>query len=113
MIQPCVTVTGMIVNAAPEKDGDFHVRLAVDPPFLSLLNDKNNSGQHGYLVIEPVCENPVTQRDTLNEGVCDGFSQNVFSTDMIGKHVAVTGTFVTDVEHGWNEIHPVTDIAVQ
>jgi hypothetical protein len=49
----------------------------------------------------------------LNEEVCSGFSQAVFSADMIGKHVAITGAYVMDMEHGWNEIHPVTSIVVQ
>jgi hypothetical protein len=31
---------------------------------------------------------------------------------MIGRHVTVTGVYVTDMEHGWNEIHPVTSIVV-
>jgi hypothetical protein len=32
---------------------------------------------------------------------------------MKGKHVEITGAYVTDVEHGWNEIHPVTSIVVK
>jgi hypothetical protein len=31
---------------------------------------------------------------------------------MKGKHVRITGAYVTDMEHGWNEIHPVTSIAL-
>lgn len=113
VIQPCITVTGTIASASKETDGDFHVRLAVDPQFRNLLNARNISGQHGHLVLEPVCENAVTQPDTIRERVCEGFSQDVFTRDMIGRHVAVTGAFVTDMEHGWNEIHPVSSIVVQ
>lgn len=61
-----------------ENDGDFHVTVNVHPPFKQLLNGKNASGQHGFLVVEPVCDNPVTQADTLKEGSCNGFSQHVF-----------------------------------
>src|SRR5689334_22752078 len=45
VMTPCMTVTGTIFNAAKEKDGDFHIRLAVDSQFAGLLNEKNNSGQ--------------------------------------------------------------------
>jgi len=106
-------VTGTIETALKEADGDFHIRLRLDPEFSSMLNAKNRSGQHGALVVEPVCMNPVKQKDTKNEHVCDGFSQDVYSPDMRGAHVRVTGAYVTDMEHGWNEIHPVTSITVE
>lgn len=113
ILHPCIEVTGTIVNAAPEKDGDWHVRLDVDAAFKDLLNDGNRMGQHGYLVVEPMCETPVVQRDTREEGVCSGFSQSVYDPLMVGSHVRVVGAYVNDVEHGWNEIHPVTSITVQ
>jgi hypothetical protein len=113
VIQDCVSVTGTIQSARPEPDGDFHIRLRLDPPFRSMLNLKNKSGQHGALVVEPVCMNPVKQKDTIKEHVCVGFSQQVYTPDMLGAHVRVTGAYVTDIEHGWNEIHPVTFIGIE
>jgi len=113
VIQNCVSVTGTIESARPEKDGDFHIRLQLDPQYRSMLNAKNRSGQHGALVVEPVCMNPVKQRDTLDEHACDGFSQDVYTPDMLGTHVRVTGAYVTDMEHGWTEIHPVTSITIE
>ena len=113
VIQDCVSVTGTIESARPEKDGDFHIRLRLDPQYRSMLNAKNRSGQHGALVVEPVCMNTVKQRDTLAEHVCDGFSQQVYTPDMVGNHVRVTGAYVTDMEHGWTEIHPVTFIGIE
>lgn len=74
---------------------------------------KNNTGQKGFLVVEPMCANPVSQADTLSEGVCTGFKQSLYKTSMHGKHVSVTGVDVQDMEHGWREIHPVTSITVQ
>jgi hypothetical protein len=71
IIQDCVTVTGTIITAKPEKDGDFHIRLQLDPQFTSMLNAKNRSGQRGTLVVEPVCMNPVTQRDTIEQHACE------------------------------------------
>jgi hypothetical protein len=111
IINPCMTVSGIIMSARREKDGDWHVQFALDPEFSSLLNQANSEKQHGYLVLEPICSNPVSQRDTLEEGVCEGFTQNIFATTFIGQRVAVTGAYVIDMEHGWAEIHPVTSIA--
>src|ERR1700737_1320428 len=113
VIQNCVSVTGTIESARPEKDGDFHIRLQLDPQYRSMLNAKNRSGQHGALGVEPVFMNPVKQRDTLDEHACDGFSQDVYTPDMLGTHVRVTGAYVTDMEHGWTEIHPVTSITIE
>lgn len=110
VIEECVTVNGTIEFARPEPDGDYHIGLRLDPEFSSMTNDRNTAEQHGDLVLEPVCENPVTQPDTIEEGACTDFHQDIFSPDMVGEHVAVTGAYVTDMEHGWREIHPVTDI---
>jgi hypothetical protein len=110
ILDPCVTVSGVIMNARREKDGDWHVQLDLDPEFSSLLNQANLERQQGYLVLEPICSNPVTQHDTLDESVCEDFSQSIFDTDLLGKRVAVTGAYVVDMEHGWTEIHPVTSI---
>jgi hypothetical protein len=110
VIQDCVTVTGSIESAKPEADGDVHIRLKVDLQFQYMLNAKNMSGQHGYLVLEPVCVKAPTQRDTIEEHACDGFTQS-FDRSLIHQRVKVTGAYVTDMEHGWNEIHPVTSIS--
>jgi len=112
VITPCMVVTGTIFNVASEADGDYHIRVTVDPQFKNLLNAKNNSGQGGHLVVEPVCAKTPTQSDTVKEGVCNGFSQNIFTPDMKGKRVQIVGVYVEDMEHGWREIHPVTGITV-
>ena len=50
----CVTVTGVITKKLKEKDGDYHVRLKLDPGQNSdLLNARNKSKQGGALVFEP------------------------------------------------------------
>ena len=85
-------------------------KLDLDSEYRSLLNQANLEKQQGYLVLEPICSNRVSQRDTIEEGVCDGFSQNTFSTDLIGHRVAATGAYVNDTQHGWTELHPVTSI---
>ena len=112
LIKKCITVTGTIVSASPEKDGDYHIRVRVDPQFKNLLNGKNNTGQKGFLVVEPMCAKKPTQQDTVDEGVCNGFKQALFKASMRDKRVSVTGDYVQDMEHGWREIHPVTSITV-
>lgn len=113
VIKTCITVTGTVMSAPSEADGDYHIRIKVDPEFQNLLNAKNKSGQHGFLVAEPMCEVKPKQQDTLDEGVCDGFQQTIFKRKTtLGKRVQVTGAYVQDMEHGWREIHPVTSIKV-
>jgi hypothetical protein len=112
VLSPCIAVTGKIVSVASEADGDYHIRVSVDPQFQGLLNQKNVSGQGGNLVVEPVCMKRVTQKDTIAAHSCDNFQQTVYDSSMKGKQVRIVGAHVTDMEHGWNEIHPVTSITV-
>ena len=110
IINPCLTVSGIIVKARSEKDGDWHIQLDLDSEYRSLLNQANLEKQYGYLVLEPICSHRVSQSDTISEGVCDGFSQTIFTKDLIGKRVTATGAYVIDQQHGWMELHPVTSI---
>ena len=112
LMKKCITITGTIVSASRESDGGYHIRVRVDPQFKNLLNGKNNIGQKGFLVVEPMCAKKPTQQDTVDEGVCNGFKQALFKASMRDNHVSVTGDYVQDMEHGWREIHPVTSITV-
>ena len=109
MVKDCITVSGTIYSIKKEKDGDLHMRIELDSQYLDLLNDKNNSGQKGMLVVEPVCQTEPTQKDTISEGLCNGYRQDLHIPNK-GTHVSITGVYVTDMEHGWNEIHPVTSM---
>jgi hypothetical protein len=86
--------------------------VRVDPQFKKLLNGKNNTGQKGFLVVEPMCAKKPTQQDTVDEGVCNGFKQLLFKASMRSQRVSVSGDYVQDMEHGWREIHPVTSITL-
>jgi hypothetical protein len=107
--QACITITGTVANKINEADGDIHIRVTVDAAYSYMINSSNVSGQHGDLVVEPVCTHTVTQSDAIAS--CVGFSNSVYIPN-VGEHVAATGAYVTDNNHGWNEIHPVTSITI-
>ncbi len=107
--QSCVTITGTVANKISEADGDIHIRVTVDAAYSYMLNNSNVSGQHGDMVVEPVCTHTITQADAVS--ACTGFSNTVYIPN-VGEHVVIVGAYVTDQNHGWNEIHPVTSITV-
>jgi hypothetical protein len=108
VVDYCKTVSGTIESIRTERDGDFHVRVKLDPEFSDMINSANIQGQFGDLVVEPICVNPVTQPSAIS--ACQDFHQNI-EVPPVGSHVEITGSYVLDNEHGnWAEIHPVTSI---
>jgi hypothetical protein len=102
-----MTVTGTVAAVRNEPDGDYHILLRLDPPFAGLINSRNVSGEHGDLVLEPVCELPVTQQDAIT--TCAEVAPTI-ARPAVGSHVSATGAYVLDVDHGWMELHPLWDI---
>ena len=108
VVTPCKSVLGVIESKRVEKDGDYHIRVKLDPAFSNLINSANTKNQFGDLVVEPICVNAVIQADAIS--ACQNFHQNI-NIPPIGSHVNITGSYVLDKEHGnWAEIHPVTSI---
>lgn len=108
VVDYCKTVSGTIESIRAERDGDFHIRVKLDPQFSDLINSANINGQFGDLVVEPICVNRVTQPSAIS--ACQDFHQNI-EVPPVGTHVEITGSYVLDKEHGsWAEIHPVTSI---
>jgi hypothetical protein len=104
LLADCVTVTGTVAVIRTEKDGDLHLLLQLDPGEGKYLNAKNVSSEMGDLVLEPVCVHTPTQTDAIP--VCAGY-QNPLPIPALGSHISVTGPWVLDLDHGWQEIHPV------
>lgn len=113
VVQPCITVTGRVAMVRKEDDGDLHIRLVLDEPYVSLLNDRNRVQQAGSLVVEPVPADlpsctpgkpPKPKSGTYDYGICTGAN---LATPQVGQHIAITGPYVLDTTHGWMEIHPL------
>ncbi len=118
VIDACKTVTGTAAFVRHEDDGDYHLGLHLDPPYASLLNSANLSSEHGDLVVEIVPADeigctpgapPRPPHGSYDYGVCTGVD---IPPPAFGAHVAVTGPYVLDIDHGWMEIHPVWAIRV-
>jgi hypothetical protein len=113
VLSPCITALGTIAFERKEADGDYHIGLALDAQYAGLVNACNstclNGAEHGDLVLEPVCELPVTQADAVS--ACAGY-HNPLVVPRVGGHVSVTGAYVLDLAHGWTEIHPVVALTV-
>ena len=117
--QPCIAVTGTIVDATngkrkdgvrKEGDGDTHGWLKLDPEFTNLLNEGNQNDEDGNLVFEIICKFPVKQKSA--KASCKNF-KNSITLPPVGSHVRMVGRLVQEQNHGkWIEIHPVTSITV-
>ena len=109
VLDPCKTVSGTVTLLRHEDDGDYHLNLGVDSQFASLLNAKNISDNRGYLVLEIVpADQPGCPFPSPSPGYDYGQCTNTnLPLPPRGQHVSVTGPYVLDQEHGWNEIHPI------
>ncbi len=124
VLKSCIAVTGTVVSARRNSDGDNKFNLKPDPGGEHLVNQRNEAVQGGSLLCEIVpADQPgcvpgqrVAVRLGLMEqvdrwfkgpyefGVCTGAA---ISMPVVGSRVTVVGPLVTDLAHGWNEIHPV------
>src|SRR2546430_1878141 len=90
IMKVCQRASGGVDHVILEQDGDLHIRLHLDAAYKGLLNPVNTAKQHGDLVVE------FMPRDGGH-----------LPKPVAGDRVTLVGAWVTDMEHGWNEIHPV------
>jgi|SRR6516162_1474919 hypothetical protein len=120
VLQPCIEVTGTIVDATHgrrkdgqrhEADGDNHGWLAVDDNERNVLISGNISDENGDLVFECVCQYEVKQQDAIAS--CKNFHSKI-TIPPPGTRVRIRGALVTDLQHKplHNEIHPVSSIEI-
>ncbi len=93
VLDPCVTTSGVVRDLTHETDGDVTFNLALPPEDERLLNDENRARKNGMLHIE----------------IIPGDQERV-ATPADGDRVRVTGAWVLDAGHGWNEIHPAWSV---
>lgn len=106
VLSPCIHVTGTVAARRAEADGDYHILLKLDPPYLHYLTPANQGVELGDLVVEPVCEHSITQADAQKP--CAGDTDPVLPLPSVGMHIWAEGQYVLDLDHGsWAEIHPL------
>jgi hypothetical protein len=105
VLAACAAVEGRVVSVHRASDGDLHI--ALDPDQKSALNLLNLMHAHGTLVVEAVCDHPPAKGEA--SGACEGFVSQI-KPPTVGERVRVVGSYVTDRDNGWNEVHPVTRI---
>ncbi len=127
LIDRCETVSGTVDCYKFEPDGDIHVRLRVDAPFVRLLEPANSlqicSGHAGpHLVVEIIPQRPQGILFRTNNADAGGFIDP--SLPASGDHITVTGPYVIDTNslhrilyqgraaENWAEIHPAWAIKV-
>lgn len=106
----CLYVVGTVDFIRVEADGDYHIGLKLDPAYQQYVNSCNSTcvggAEHGDLVVEPVCVNPVTQTDAVS--TCASDPDPITNIPSIGQHVWMEGRYVLDNGHGgWAELHPL------
>ena len=105
VLADCTAIEGGVVSLNRGSDGDLHI--ALDPDDAAVLNLVNALHGQRHLVVEIICEHEA-ERDDI-KAVCAGLAPSV-PIPSVGERIRVTGSYVTDRDIGWNEVHPVTRI---
>ena len=110
IIKSCITASGVVDNVLQEADGDYHVRLSLDPQYSNLTNSANDQYQYYDLVVEIICALPINQPDAVS--ACQNYTNNI-TIPSINDHITVAGPYVLDTDHSnWAEIHPAYTLAI-
>ena len=127
LLDRCKTVSGTVDCLKLEPDGDYHVRLRLDPQYAGLLRPANGLqtcvGQQGpHLVVEIIPAHPQGVLFRTNNADAGGFVDPAIPSP--GEHITATGPYVIDTNslhrivyqgqpaENWAEIHPVWAIKV-
>ncbi len=126
----CVTITATIDILDPPfltGDGDYHIYTTPDAPYTYMVNYRTAPYKAlclgtdstlkfpGCLNVEEICKG--TPTDTGYDGkveksACSSTFNDTVYLPNIGEHVLIQGTFIYDTVHCWNEIHPVSTMAL-
>jgi len=94
VLRSCQKATGTVVTVRHEPDGDLHIDVALDRRY-RFLSAPGNATQHGWLVVEFMAR--------------DG---GHLPEPGAGQRISLIGVWVTDMQHGWNELHPVWAVSL-
>lgn len=89
LLSACRSASGVVESIRHESDHDYHLDLKLDSKYQGLLAPGNFKYQHGFLVVEII-----------------PMDEPYIPVPSVGQRVTVTGAWVDDTDHGWNEIHP-------
>ena len=87
VLAACRTVAGRVTAISHEQDGDLHIGVDTRG---ALINAVNRSKLGGDLLVE------FMPRDGGH-----------LPSPRVGNRVSLTGAWVLDTNHGWEELHPV------
>jgi hypothetical protein len=109
LISPCRTAEGFVVAQQKEPDGDTHLYLLLDPGEGSLLSRGNDFYGVPALVVEIIPQHCGAQLwpSAVFANCADKGGFTSPDAPATGSRVAITGPWVYDRNHDWNEIHPV------
>jgi len=109
ILEPCVTVRGVVTDARYALDGDAIVYLRLDPEYAHLSNQRNSEGLgKDMMELEIVCRHPVFRFFVFRCWKC-GSKMRV---PRVGDHIEADGIYVQDKRHRHMELHPVTRITM-
>ena len=95
VLSTCRIAVGTVIWLHHEPDGDLHVYVAVEPAYTGLMNAVNRRHMRGALLAE------FMPRDGGH-----------LPPPALGDHIRLTGAWVLDTNHGWNELHPVWSVQI-
>jgi len=128
----CLTITGVVKVEIPPSltaDGDYHIYVQPDSQYqwMQYFRDSNyiklcegdDSSEYelvcaSCLNVEEVCKGAVVDvgaSGDTEKAACANFSDTVYLPNT-GERVEVTGPYVYDIIHCWNELHPVSKMVV-
>ena len=111
VLDPCKQAAGVVVQVIHEVDGDHHIWFRPDAGYESLLNAENHfQGKPAMLAeITPDCPLNTNPKSGDEAARCPASRLEVPGP---GDHIDVYGPWVLDLDHRWNEIHPVESIVI-
>ena len=112
VLDPCVTVSGIVTLVHFPPDGDTVFALKLDPRYENMVNKANfNPKMKGGIWVELICQRQNKSHESVHKGDCQDYNGPKFPTPKVGQYLRVTGSHVQDNgEDGHLEIHPTSSI---